>query len=534
MNDKGIKNMIRRRSIILIAIGMGIFYWVLESVIHYFVFQDYSLIQTMFILTPNELWMRLTILGFLIIFGFYSQSLIKKRKWADERLQQSEENLRAYLESAPDGIYINDLKGTFLYGNKKAEEIMGYEREELIGKSFLNLKLLLAKDLAKAGKLLALNAMGKPTGPDEFELVRKDSSHISVEINTTPIKQGGKIVVIGLVRDITERKRAEEEIRKFKTIADKAPYGVSIASLEGDILYVNEAYARMYGCTVEEMLGRHYTTLYTEESLQAMEKFRYKLLREGTFFVEELWRKRKDGAAFPSLTTAGVIKDDQGNPLYIAATAIDITKRKQAEDALRESEERYRALLELSGEVGEAVVMLQDTDDKEAVHVFATGEWSRITGYSRKELLGMSWLELLHPDYREATVERYQRRIGGEILPGLFELLFIRKDSAEVPVEITAGPTTYRGKSALVVYARDITRRKRLEQEREKLIQELQKTLQEVKTLSGLLPICAWCKKFRDDEGYWKSVEEYLGEHTGAEFTHGICPECAAKLSDRG
>ncbi|MEE8318189.1 MAG: PAS domain-containing protein, partial [Dehalococcoidales bacterium] len=170
---------------------------------------------------------------------------ITQHKQAEERLQQAEENLKAYLESAPDGIYISDLKGTFLYGNKKAEEIMGYKREELIGKSFLKLKILPARDLAKAGKLLALNAMGKPTGPDEFELVRKDRSRVSVEINTTPIKQEGKTVVIGLVRDITERKRAE--------------------------------------------------------------------------------------------------------------------------DTLRESEERYRALLELSGEVGEAVVMLQDTDDKKAV-----------------------------------------------------------------------------------------------------------------------------------------------------------------------
>ncbi len=124
--------------------------------------------------------------------------------------------------------------------------------------------------------------------------------------------------------------------------------------------------------------------------------------------------------------------------------------------------------------------------------------------------------------------------MGGEVIPGLLEISIVRKDGTEVPVEITAGPTTYRGEFALVIYARDITGPKKAEQEREKLIQELQKTLQEVKTLSGLLPICAWCKKFRDDEGYWKSVEEYLGEHTGAEFTHGICPECSAKFLARG
>jgi hypothetical protein len=67
-------------------------------------------------------------------------------------------------------------------------------------------------------------------------------------------------------------------------------------------------------------------------------------------------------------------------------------------------------------------------------------------------------------------------------------------------------------------------------EERERLIQELQETLAKVNTLSGLLPICAWCKKLRDDEGYWKSVEEYISAHTGAEFTHGMCPDCYDKV----
>ncbi|MCK4369159.1 MAG: PAS domain S-box protein [Dehalococcoidales bacterium] len=147
-----------------------------------------------------------------ITFALHDMELEEKRKRVEEMLKQSEENLRAYLESAPDGVYISDLKGTFLYGNKKAEELTGYEREELMGKSFLKLKLLPAKHLAKASRLLALNAMGRPTGPDEFELIRKDGSRMWVEITTTPIKQRGKVVVIGFVRDITERKRMEEQL----------------------------------------------------------------------------------------------------------------------------------------------------------------------------------------------------------------------------------------------------------------------------------------------------------------------------------
>ena len=126
---------------------------------------------------------------------------VTERKRAENLVKESEENLTAYLENAPDGIYMNDLKGCFLYGNKKAEEILGYEKEELIASNFLKLNLLPPKYLAKAGKLLAINAMGRNTGPDEFELDRKDGTIIWVEINTALIKQKDKKVALVLSGD---------------------------------------------------------------------------------------------------------------------------------------------------------------------------------------------------------------------------------------------------------------------------------------------------------------------------------------------
>ena len=90
-------------------------------------------------------------------------------------------------------------------------------------------------------------------------------------------------------------------------------------------------------------------------------------------------------------------------------------------------------------------------------------------------------------------------------------------------------------KGRIVVQAvlRDITARKRAERERERLIAELQEALARVKTLSGLLPICAACKKIRDDSGYWNQLEAYLKDHSEAEFTHSLCPECLARLYPR-
>ena len=89
--------------------------------------------------------------------------------------------------------------------------------------------------------------------------------------------------------------------------------------------------------------------------------------------------------------------------------------------------------------------------------------------------------------------------------------------------------TTIKGERLLCSVVRDITKRKQDEEEREKLFLELKESLANVKTLSGMLPMCAACKKIRDDKGYWKQVESYVSEHTEAVFSHGICPECAKK-----
>ncbi|MBU2621640.1 MAG: PAS domain S-box protein [Proteobacteria bacterium] len=155
---------------------------------------------------------------------------ITKRKRAEDALRESEELLRSYLENAPDGIYMNDLEGNFLYGNRKCEEITGYRREELIGKNPLELNLLPEKSLNKAVRLLQANIEGRSAGPDEIELIRKQGEIIPVEINTSVIKRMGQRVIIGSVRDITERKKIEEELLK----ADKLE---SVGILAGGIAH---------------------------------------------------------------------------------------------------------------------------------------------------------------------------------------------------------------------------------------------------------------------------------------------------------
>lgn len=147
---------------------------------------------------------------------------ITEQKKDEVALKESEKKFKTIIENAPIGIYYNDFKGTFLYGNKKAEELIGYKREELIGKNFLKLGLLQIKDIVRATRLLSQNILGKSTCPNEFTLVRKNRTTKIVLINTEIITIDRQKVVLGMVLDITERKQAEEELKKQNSDLEKS------------------------------------------------------------------------------------------------------------------------------------------------------------------------------------------------------------------------------------------------------------------------------------------------------------------------
>ncbi len=186
---------------------------------------------------------------------------ITERKQTEQALRESEAKYKTLVENAPIGIYFNDFGGTFLYGNKRAEEITGYKREELLGKSFLKLKLLDPKELAKAVKLLALNKLGKATGPDRFILNRKDGTKSIVEIQTRITTVGGKKVVLGMAEDITERKKLEEKLQESEkeksALLEEAPVAIFSTDLKGKITYVNKRFEAESGYSRGEIIGKN-------------------------------------------------------------------------------------------------------------------------------------------------------------------------------------------------------------------------------------------------------------------------------------
>ena len=153
--------------------------------------------------------------------------------------------------------------------------------------------------------------------------------------------------------------------------------------------------------------------------------------------------------------------------------------------------------------------------------------WEKTLGWTKKELMAKPFFDLVHPDDRESTIAA-AKRLEEERTTVAFENRYQCKNG--IYKWFSWNSCLLAEEHVSFAVARDITERKRMETEREKLIVELQEALAQVKQLSGLLPICASCKKIRNDKGFWEQVETYITKHSQALFSHAICPDCGKKL----
>lgn len=201
-------------------------------------------------------------------------------------------------------------------------------------------------------------------------------------------------------------------------------------------------------------------------------------------------------------------------------------KNSRTLELLESSEERFRSVVQTANDA--------------IINVNSRGEivfWNRraeaIFGYSMDEIIGKPLTTLMPERFLESHQKSMKSVVvtgQGKLMGQTVELVGLKKEGGEFPVELSLA--TWRTKEDLFFtgVVRDITHRKRAEEERERIIRELQEALAKVKTLSGLIPICASCKKIRDDKGYWGQIESYIQDHSEAEFSHGICPDCMKKL----
>jgi len=299
---------------------------------------------------------------------YYLQAIVRDitdRKLAEEALWASEERFRSYLEYAPDGVYMSDVRGNFLYGNRKCEEIIGYGREELIGKNFLELNILSENSLNKAAQLLQANIEGKSTGPDEIELISKEGHLIPVEINTSVVQRMDQGIVLAFVRDITERKRAEEDLReseeKYRNILENIEDGYFEVDTAGNLTFFNDSVCRILGHTRAEMMGMNYRQYTDKENGRLLYQAFNKVFRTGEPSKGVGYEIiGKDGTKLYIESSVSLIRNTSGQPIGFRGIMRNITDRKQAEKKLQDTLESLRKAVGATIQVMASAVEARD------------------------------------------------------------------------------------------------------------------------------------------------------------------------------
>lgn len=265
---------------------------------------------------------------------------ITEQKEADRSLREREQRYKILFEYAPDAYYLSDLKGTFVDGNKAAEKITGYDRKELLGKSFLKLKLLPADQIPKAAALLAKNSLGHPTGPDEFTLLRKDGQKFEVEISTYPIRIEGRSLVLGIARDITARKQATKALResesRYRSLIEDSPDAIITLNTMGTVTSCNPAYTKMTGYSREEMVGKHISRVPAFKGQDVAEYLKIfgQIIAGQGLKTYEFKGVNKDGTLHYG--EAHIQMTREGEKITgFQAVIRDISERRRAEEGLR-------------------------------------------------------------------------------------------------------------------------------------------------------------------------------------------------------
>ncbi|MCX9025841.1 MAG: PAS domain S-box protein [Candidatus Methanoperedens sp.] len=580
-----------------LSIGLAAIAWVLDSILDSVIFHDGTVLGQILFPTVNEIVVRVLFGFVIIVFGTYTQLNMSRRRRVEKTLLQSEEKYRMLVENIQEGVFIiQDAK--FQFVNEAFARTAGYEVGELIGRDFKD--LVAPEDLEMVADRYSRRQAGENI-PDEYEfhVLCKDGTRIVVNMNVGLVTYRNKVASMGILKDITEQKRAEkaleeavvkavEEKNKSNAIIAALGDGIIIQDTDYKIVYQNQVQNDLFGNRVGEYCYKAYEgrdticewcpveitfrdgkihrtdrevntengTLYYEltssplrdstgkiiagikvvrnitERKRAEEKLRegeqflasiFESIQDGIGIIDKdmnvlrvnktterwyphtsqfigrkcyevyhgrkerceacpAWRTLKTGKSahdvvpkhgpggkevgwaeiysFPFFdTTTGQMK---GAIEYVR----DITERRRVEEELRQSEEKYRLLVE---NIQEGVFIIQDFRLQ-----YGNKTLAGLIGYTLEEVIGRDFREFIAPEDLGLVIDHYRRRLAGENVSHEYEFNVLCKDGTKIIVNMNVGLVTYHGRVASMGILKDVTERKKIEKEKDKLLKAIE------------------------------------------------------------
>jgi rsbT co-antagonist protein RsbR len=390
-------------------------------------------------------------------------------------LQRNQALLRGILENSPSAIYVKDLEGRFLLANENTAALMHLSADELVGKVDSDLFPPEYVDHWRANEQQVLDQ--RKAIEIEESAPMEDGIHTFLSYRIPIYDENGNIYATGgISTDVTQRKRAEEELRIFQTLVENAPDGISIVGLDGRMTYANPAFRQIsgYGDNTVGMTMADFRPAEEKSGAGAiMQEIREKGVWQGTQIYQ-----RKDGSTFPAQVSAFMIYDERGNPVSLMGIHRDITERKQSERDLR-----------LAQNTIEQAVDAIFWSDMTGQILYANEAACQHLGYPQAELLTKNILDFDPQTPRDSAAQIWEPM--REIKKVSLETTHLHQNGTEIPVEVNAAYFEFEGQEVISSFVRNVAERKRQEAERvalqEQVIDAQRAALRELST--PLIPI---------------------------------------------
>jgi diguanylate cyclase (GGDEF)-like protein/PAS domain S-box-containing protein len=395
---------------------------------------------------------------------------VSEQKEAEEALERLNRHNELILNSAGEGIYGLDLQGKTTFVNPAAVSLTGWDADELIERHQHDLIHHTKPDgtpyPSEECPIYAALKDGAVYRITDEVFWRKDGTSFPVEYVCTPIRERGEIVgAVVVFEDVTERKRGEEKLkeseRRFRSLVRNATDLITVLEEDGTISYESPTIERILGYLPEERVGKNaFDYLHPDDIMHSMDTFAEALDNPGKVQLPVEFRLRhKDGSWRCMETTRTSLLDDPA-VRGVVANSRDITERKEAEEALRESEERFRTAFE-DAPIGVALVGLDRS------HLRVNRAYCEMLGYTEEELLAKPHPAIIHPEDREKSKERIEGILGEDAKPYALERRYLHADGRVVwslsNISLIRG---FEGEpSHFVCLHEDITERKELEEQ---------------------------------------------------------------------